>query len=155
MEEKILPVPKRKIKFVFVNKSGEPIGDDKEELDPKDLTIEVIKFCWEGENINSPDGPVGPVPTELSPDLRKKLDDVYGPPPNIPTQTPRVSQEAFKSMNEGLDKEIQQTLEDLKREGVSEKEIKKIIEEDEEDKVSDIVRLTGGRKGKKWSIDEG
>ncbi len=58
-------------------------------------------------------------------------------------------------MNEGLDKEIREVVEDLRRQGISEREIEKVIEEDDEEQVSDIVRLTGGRKGKKWSINEG
>ena len=132
--------PQEKTRFVWIDKLQEITGN-------------TIIFSWIGKEENSypHDGPIEP--ESLSPDLKKRLDEVYSP--IIPNQTPRISQEALKSMNEGLDKEIREVVEDLRRQGISEREIEKVIEEDDEEQVSDIVRLTGGRKGKKWSINEG
>ena len=99
LEEKIAPAPKRKIVFQWIDRDGNVIGgNDNEESNPEDLTVDIIKFCWI-DNDPGGDGPTGPL-ENLSPDLREKLDNVYGPAPVIPIQPHRMPQEAPKPSSE-------------------------------------------------------
>ncbi len=114
---------------------------------------EIFVFRWEGEGEG--DHPRGPV------------DDVL-PGQNIPTaeveplsstQRPRMPSEDFKISGEGLDMQIQEAIDDLEREGLSKKEIQKIIIEEEEDwggGDADLVKLMGGmNKRGRFDINKG
>jgi hypothetical protein len=105
----------------------------------------AVAFRWEGEEKGGgPKGPTG----KLSPELQARIDEIYSCPD--PPQENALQR---------VETEISKTVDQLKKAGVSEKEIHKAIEkpepEEDEGEKDHLCRLIGGRKGKRYSVDEG
>jgi len=140
-------------------------GEGEEEIlsrysreDQERLTI----FPWTlTERLEDVYGPAGPCEKThegseipLSPDIEGKMQQIINDG-QITSQEPyRMPSEGSKISSEVLDKEISRVTQELKAQGMSEREIEELIKESEES-VSDLSGLMGNRKGKRWSIDQG
>lgn len=77
------------------------------------------------------------------------MDDVYGSI-SSPQRT-REFLEQPKISIEGLDKEIEETVKELQKEGLSLKQIEEFVKEEEPG--NDLFTLKSGRHKRRWDID--
>ena len=150
IEKNIVPEDKRKV-FHWMKP-----GETEQQIEAMYPGADVTIFSWIlTERLEGAYGPIDPYETfqsenPISPELEEKLNSIIagGETLDRGSQIPRTPQET------SLDREIGQTIDDLRKGGLEEKEIQKIIKEEESE--SDLVALTGGRgRKKRFSIDEG
>ena len=137
LEKSVIPLKKKRIIFVWGEKGREELEGLSEEDD-------VIIFQWEGGNDIGLEGPI-----DETKSLSPELDDVYGSI-SSPQRT-REFLEQPKISIEGLDKEIEETVKELQKEGLSLKQIEEFVKEEEPG--NDLFTLMSGRQKRRWDID--
>jgi len=151
LREEISPTP---CPIIIWADSAEEGERELKKLSPSDRNRAVI-FGWQGGVRGVPEGPTGRGESKLSPEFQKRIDGIYNCPPDLPKNPD------FNRV-EKVEGEIAKTIDELKKSGISEKEIRRVIEEepkpddpeDDEEGQDHLLRLTGGRKGR-FSIDQG